>query len=251
MFFGPPASNSSTTPQKTLQSFVSALNRRDRRILEALVLNSKNNPALDAEFKDEKDEGLITFLSVSNITVKLIDSSRATVLYLLGAVRPGGKPMKPVQEQVEMVKVGKNWLIEAPKIDAKSKAGTLASVAMGFVNPSLLTLTKRLPKKDEAQSNLRQIASGTLMYVTDYDDKFVLKPGDYHKSIDPYVKSKKVFRSPLDKPGTISFSFNGNLTGLNEDAIQDPKNTVMYFEGKPEALKFRYENGRASWRERW
>lgn len=241
MFFGPPASCGSSTPQKTLQSFVMALNRRDRRVMEALVHDSKSNPALDAEFQDEKEDGEITLLSVSNITIKPISQSRVNAIYLLGAVRPGGKPIKPIPEQVELVKIGRSWLIVAPKPDSKSEVGNLASIAMGLVNPSLLTLTKRVPKKEEAHANLKQIATGTLTYVMDFDDKFMLKPGDYHKSIGPYVKNKKVFRSPLDKPGTISFSFNGNLTGLKDDAIQDPKNTVMYFEGNPGTLKFRYD----------
>ncbi|MGC4043372.1 MAG: hypothetical protein QM758_06175 [Armatimonas sp.] len=244
MLFGPPPSDTST-PQKTLQSFVSALNRRDRRAMEALVYGSKSNPLLDVAFKDEKQYETIIDLAVSNISVKLTSPTQATLTYLLTEVAPaGGKPKKQHEDKIDVLKVGEKWLLVAPKPDPKQDPGDLAAITMVLVNPALLKLVKRLPVAEQATINLKQIISGTLNYIIDYDDKIQLKPADYYKSIDPYVKDRKAFTSPLDKPGTISFSFNGNLSGRADDSIANPKNTVMYFEGKPEALKFRY-NGKA------
>ncbi|MGC4047760.1 MAG: hypothetical protein QM758_28535 [Armatimonas sp.] len=237
MFFGPPAGGSST-PQKTLQSFVVAFNHRERRAMEVLVYNGKNNPALDVAFKNENEKP--TILSVSSIKVKQITKSQVRVQYLLGALPPEGKPQKPKPEQLDMVKAGGKWLIIAPKPDTKSEPGNLANVATVLAYPEVLERATAMNKQTDARSNLRQVTTAALMHAIDNDEKYLLTQENYIKELTPYLKTKSVFTSPLDKPGTISFFFNTNLTGRTDASIKDPQNTVLFFEGKPEALNFRY-----------
>lgn len=241
MFFGPPASGSASTPQKTLQSFVNAFNLNDRRAMEALVQNSKHNPAL------EEADGPMLFgkrpvVSVSNVSVKMVSPSRAVVTCLSNSVAPDVKPQKPDQEQIEMVKVGANWLIMAPKPRTKPVVGAITTFALIMVKPELIKLTAMITKEERARENLKEVAIGGTMYFEDEDNTIRLKPEDYSKTLFPYVRDIRLFHSPLDKPKTISFSFNGNLSGRKLASIKDPKNTILFFDGKPGALNFRYDS---------
>ncbi len=93
-------------------------------------------------------------------------------------------------------------------------------------------------------SNVKQISTGMMMYLQDYDDRFVTVDSYYrwYMPLQPYVKNHQVFRCPSlgnDPSGNprTHYVMSGLFAhGLPLGAFQQPANTVMIAEreaGKP------------------
>lgn len=118
-------------------------------------------------------------------------------------------------------------------------------------------------RQTACMSNMKQIATGLQMYVTDYDEKIffrsgwansrsgntkILGPGDsanhyrWWNLLMPYIKNNDVFACPSDDLPTQSPDTNGNLTirrsymalasaeSLNLAAVDDPVETIVITE---------------------
>lgn len=114
-------------------------------------------------------------------------------------------------------------------------------------------------RKASCQSNLKQLATGMLMYKQDYDERFPMGgwwpaqghgTWDWQNTIAPYVKNKGVYRCPssteLDEdPGNptawhwnrnpVSYMYNNFLSegrpGLSDAAVVAPADCIMLSDG--------------------
>jgi hypothetical protein len=127
-------------------------------------------------------------------------------------------------------------------------------LALAAILISLLFEAKQLPRSSMCRSDLKQIASGLLMYAEDYDRR--LPPTSYAKGphsvvlpwlLDPYIKDGEVWACPTAVkdgardhsfervPGdaTVSFGYNGaalapDRVGLPLDRVKQAEDTVAF-----------------------
>lgn len=89
-------------------------------------------------------------------------------------------------------------------------------------------------QRDKAQtmSNAKQIATGMLMYASDYDDIFPYARDSKTAMLvtTPYVRNRDVFKTL--NPAGGEFVFNLKLGGVSESSIPQQHQTPMYCESK-------------------
>lgn len=118
--------------------------------------------------------------------------------------------------------------------------GVISIVAM-FVLPAILlpgivrkgTLGARGAAGATAcLSNIKQLAVGNLIYMSDYDDHFA-PDANIKTAIMPYVKNTAIFACAETK---IEFAVNDGVIGVEAPLITDPAATVMLYEGYNKVL---------------
>lgn len=87
--------------------------------------------------------------------------------------------------------------------------------------------------KTVALTNMKQLAIGVLLYVSDYDDilPLVQDTDTIFAVTMPYLKNKQLFKSLNPSGGRINF--NLNLGGVNIQKIPNPSMMPLYFDSKP------------------
>ena len=91
------------------------------------------------------------------------------------------------------------------------------------------------PKTLTCVSNLRNLATASLMYAQDYDERFPLNAqysqsaaSNWDKALFPYLKSATIYHCPQDeKPGGISYLYNDFLHSAVQSKVDFPSNTTL------------------------
>jgi len=235
-----------TTPEDTIQKFVTAFNSGDLAAAAAQVLDAKQDSEfvklISKQLKDAKPgtqpKATITFKKVEN------NGSDATV-EISTAVEPSGPP-KPLEETIRLRKVGDDWKIVAPKYDPTDPRN-----ANEFVNMVATMLAsgdeamagaKKAAARTARMSNFKQIATALMIHSSDHDDKILITTANAQKGLGPILKNDQIWLDPeTKKPMNVSFNpvlFNKRLTD-----IQAPAETVLISWGPKDALIFD-ESGR-------
>ncbi|AIE86227.1 H-X9-DG-CTERM domain-containing protein [Fimbriimonas ginsengisoli] len=114
------------------------------------------------------------------------------------------------------------------------KAAKTAKLTTGSVPGSV-------PPKDSMQttclSNIKQVAMASVLYSQDYDETLPTAT-TWATSLYPYAKNATLFSCPtLIKAGKKGgFAMDSRLSGLRTATIQNPRDTVLFFESTTEAL---------------
>lgn len=84
-----------------------------------------------------------------------------------------------------------------------------------------------------SQTNLKQLALGTLMYAGDYDDVGPL-PHAWMDELLPYVKNPNLFHSPAvwkyEDPNVYGYAMNVDVAGMNFAAFANPATEIALFD---------------------
>ncbi len=106
---------------------------------------------------------------------------------------------------------------------------------------------------EKSLSNLKQLAMAAALLSQDYDS-MAAAPEYLHEALFPYLKDESVFFVPNSYE---PYAFNANLSERFIDisigfpvvppanAVAQPENVVLFYEGRDEQLNFRYD-GRAA-----
>jgi len=140
----------------------------------------------------------------------------------------------------------------------------LVVVAAVLILSSLLVPVFAKSRKEVAtpcQQNIRQVALGLKMYLSDYDECFPLvRDGQqvygWADAAQPYLRTNQLLQCPSDKhkpplraPGTDSgftdYFYNSHLAGVNESNLTYIASTVMLGDARPGNAR-RHSNGGAS-----
>src|SRR5687767_14216343 len=78
------------------------------------------------------------------------------------------------------------------------------------------------------RTNLRQLATGMMMYVQDYDEVFP-PAGKWSTVLQPYTKNRGLLKCPADT-SAHSYAMNSNLSGASMAGVKKPAETVLLFE---------------------
>ena len=103
-------------------------------------------------------------------------------------------------------------------------------------------------RRSSCQSNLKQIGLGLLQYSQDYDEKLVPQgidiPGPYYIGwqylIQPYVKSKQVYKCPSNPSEAFSYNDTNGDPTTNSDI---PGDYVLNSSGSTDQRAFDYAQG--------
>lgn len=119
----------------------------------------------------------------------------------------------------------------------------VATAALAYQNPDAETAYKRA----QTAANAKQLATGMLIYCTDWDDLFPYVQDTKAAFVVtlPYLKSKDAMRTLNPNGGT--FEFNLHIGGVNQAEIREPALTPMYIETRfwPDDQRIvAYANGR-------
>ena len=245
----PPATQDLTSPEAAVRSFVAAVNALDVNGANCLA-GGKIDPALRAWIQSARNSGDPLQLAVISVKPQ-VNGDSATAVVSFEAKAHGQQ--QNLEETLNLRKEGAAWKI-VPPTDAEQnsylKAGDkdphlLALLANAYVHPRVVLNNTREVARDVAcRSNLKQLATGVLMFLQDSDEKFALKADSYKAAIQPYVKNESIFHCPSDEKGPVAYSFNAQLQGKRMAAVRKPSLTVLLYEGKKGVLNFRH-NGRA------
>lgn len=114
--------------------------------------------------------------------------------------------------------------------------GVAALLAM-FVLPMILLPSVVKTSHGAAQntaclSNMKQLAVGHLIYMSDYDDHMV-PDANFKPAVMPYIKNNEIFACPNTR---VEFAVNDDLLGKEVNLLLDPAATVMLYEGYQKVL---------------
>ncbi len=224
------------SPAQTVQSLVSALESGKVNDAAKCVQNAKPTAQVKRNLETIPSQGVKL---VANVQTPTIKGSKATATVTI-TVRMANQPSRSTTESVEFAKVGNSWLIVAPKT-MPSPQSAISGIACMLVNgESSMMRPAQSDKTSVCMMNAKQLGLGCMMYAADYDDVYKFKASGWTNAIMPYIKNKAILTCPLDKPGTISYSFNASLIGKNQAVIGRPAETVMIYEGKNKKLLYRH-----------
>jgi len=235
-----------TTPEDTIQRFVTSFNSGDLAAAALQVLDAKQDSEfvklISKQLKDAKPgtqpKATVTLKKVE------INGSEATV-EISTAIDPNGPP-KPLAEMIRLRKVGDDWKIIAPKYDPTDPRNANEFVTMAATmlasGDEAMAGAKKAAMRTARLSNFKQIATALMIHSTDHDDKILITTANAQKALGPILKNDQIWLDPeTKKPMNLSFNpllFNKRLTDL-----QAPAETVLISWGPKDALIFD-ESGR-------
>lgn len=222
-----------STPEKTIESFAAALNDGKSDDGLACVLNSRRTESTDEFFDSVKTSGLRLELKVVKVKIDG-DNASATVR----VTTTNGLSRKETNEElVALSRTGDKWQIKAMFLsDGRAMINNLA---IGVARSDLVIKQIREAKlKAECIGQIKQLALAFLMRSTDYDDRLPPKADSWKKAVQPYIQDIKILTCPLDRSGTISYSYNHNIAG--KCTVELDLLTVLVYEGSKGKLNFRH-----------
>jgi len=230
-----------STPAKTIETFAKAFEQGDAKTAIACVKGGKVNAFATQMFARFVKDKYRFKVSVSQVKTVGSTANAMAVTTVTSSSMPTQNVLK---DKVALVKQSGKWLIvPAPG----------SNVSESFVNPAgeILTNPERIEddakqaiKATECLRNIKQLALAILLFTGDNDDYLRFTPVNWLNKVRPYAQEPVSFTCPLDKSGTISYSFNAKLAGKNTVSIKNVMQTVLLYEGKNGKLSFRHR-GRA------
>lgn len=105
----------------------------------------------------------------------------------------------------------------------------LIAVILGVAFPFFAT-GRPISYKDVCRSNLRQLSTATLMYQSDFDERF--PPETWSEATKPYAKSYNIYTCPdiAKKKGQWGYAIDYAIVGKGTGKFADTANSPLYFE---------------------
>jgi prepilin-type processing-associated H-X9-DG protein len=90
-----------------------------------------------------------------------------------------------------------------------------------------------------SMSQLKQLALAALQFTQDWNNIFAFDIEFAEDALRPYMRDNSLWF--VAHTGQ-HFKFNSRLSGVSAGALQDPANTVLFYDGADEQPVFRYDN---------
>lgn len=221
-----------STPESTVQGMFDALNKHDWKGVFSRIEGAKVDQVVP-EF--EKLASVPT--SIPKFVLKMTtltatgDSASGTVS--IGTEMGVGANSPTFQEdEVHLHRTNGDWKI----VDGKGKNSLFSQLGQIARDPSKMQQSRDAAQRTVILSNLKQIALGIMMYLNDHDDRFSIKQATLKASLNPYIKSDKVWVGPDGKP--LDVRLNPALVGKAMSSVPEPANCVLLTIGPKENLRY-------------
>lgn len=238
-----------SSPRASIESFVNAYNQHNTESMRKCVLNPTSSIKTDQFFI--KNRMKIQFRASDYSDMTILNETASLVVNLELSAEGAAHSQK---ELVLMRRLNSEWKIDSdatvrlafdPKTTdskiPKYMLGAMATLASG--NERLLASVESRIDRDEEEICLRQMKILSLcagMYELDHDQ--LLPPfGTWFNAIKPYLKTPTIPRCPNDSTEDLSYSMNKALDKQPLALLDDPKTTVLFYEGKNGVLNFRHQ----------
>lgn len=223
------------TPEATITEFVDYLNSRNFSKAATLVQGGK--PKADYST-------ISTLFGQFRFTVVSMKSSQKgdkAAVTLTAKLEDGRRGPQTASETVNLVRVNHDWLI-VPAPGDEMKNGMIGSAATMTTKDltAIFADAKQAAKKTVCMSNLKQLATATLIFLADHDDVFKMDPAKTRAALRPYTKNDDLWYCPVKGKTAAAYSLNTKLIGRNANQVKDPAKTVMLYEGSKGKLDFRH-----------
>ncbi len=174
------------------------------------------------------------------------DAARVTVYYSF--LLPDDKTEVRAQHGIEILDLKREivpwngrekWRIAAPAFE-KLRTTERQRVALRSVAYFAAQRAGMLPQLRGivAATRLRQIGAGVTQFLAAHDGKYAFQNPNWREAIRVYVPDESQFSIP----GTTTlFSFNSNWSDKTGKEIQNPAQTVLFYEGDDQKPAFRYD----------
>lgn len=236
-----------STPEATVRSFLAAFGQGDLKQAAACVKGVKTSPAdlEDLSQMVKKDPAEFTLTDAKTT----LNGTSATVTGHVSAKSKREAKAQTISTQVNLTSAGGTWQIVPDATKARDDKNPDLVNALAYMLTDARTMMLQAHDSAEATvclSNVKQLCTGALMFLEDYNEVFKLKAATYQKSLLPYVKNETLlFKCPADKSGNASYAFNAYLAGVALAKIRTPATMVLIYEGANGKLNFRH-GGRAA-----
>lgn len=223
------------TPEATINAFVEAWNVQNYAKAATYVVGGKQDNNF-ASLKHLLDAMKVTVTNI-HVTTK---GDRCKATYDLKLEMPS-QPATNQRESVDLVKVDGVWLL-VPAVPSGASRDVLPSLAVMTTTDlsGVFASAKKAAKKTACLSNIKQLSTAVLIYLSDYDDKFSMDPSRMKAALHPYTKNDQLWICPLTPNAGHAYSFNAKLWKKNHVELEDPVNTVMLYEGSKGQLDFKH-----------
>lgn len=247
------------SPKATVRSFIAAMNKKDKAAMQQCIQGETRTDLLTLLFGSDMTS--LDFEAITLLEERDGDHARVAAEYILkfsNDSKNAGIPPLTLVDLMTLEKKGERWLLVLdPAVNKAAKEGGSAGPLMALGQTRILSFAVALATspemvkavehaRDSARavsclSNMKQIATGMMMYAQDYDEHFLPKGASLIDKIMPYIKNKEIFTCPLDPPGTVSYTFNSGLAGVTLAMLEEPARTVMIYEGKGGKLDYKHD----------
>lgn len=221
------------TPAKTVQAFIDALNAKDGAGLARRVVDGKPGLSLPPGFPGAK---------ATLGTVKE-DGDEATVE--VEVTLNGERPPQTYRETVHLRRADGDWRIVPVKGPSSGPPPVLGLIAFMVNHPEEMTRARTAATTTACLSNVKQLATATMIYLSDHDDVLPKDASRWKAAIMPYVRSEAIFHCPDDRSGGVSYFLDPRVAGRSVASLPNPAGTAMIVEGTPKKTAFRHR-GRAN-----
>lgn len=124
--------------------------------------------------------------------------------------------------------------------NAEAQDNLFADVAYHLAQKQTLETT-RTPA-ERSVDNLKLLGLCVLQSVMDYNEVYAFEPRYFTQALSPYISDPVVFQVPDTNE---IYTFNGNLSGLNQAKLDEVYQTVLFYEGQNQTPIFRYDGSAA------
>jgi prepilin-type processing-associated H-X9-DG protein len=100
--------------------------------------------------------------------------------------------------------------------------------SIGFLWLGNVNVARPAAQRASCMSNMKQLATGLLMYSQDYDGKFPIA-ARWDTDVMPYIKNMTILRCPA-RPVPNGYAFNSRLSGVDSALFSNAANVPMLFE---------------------
>ena len=261
-----------SSPEKTVRTFVAAINAQDIDAMIACVYGAKPLKGKDgAAFRAmvEKDAAHAPSGNLAIGEIKMFVDVKPIRFETVCRFQSGGETIV-APSVLEMTRADDGWKIiplsEAKRQEAMNKLQATEQQNQDEADEKTSVQTKPQPDvllltasmlaqmvqdtrasvegalREKCVSNLRQVALGAMMFSQENDEAFAFTQSDFVTKLNTFARDESIFFDP--KTNSV-FGLNSQLANIELSKIQSPAETVLFYTGANGVLDFNYYDGTA------
>jgi hypothetical protein len=231
-----------STPEETVRGFLDALEQAKFSVMWKYVLDAKPGQQLPMEYQ-QLARGAFQIKVESLNAVPQGDWAYVGLRGQLISADAASHEVVPVASSLLLFQRDGAWQIvpASPRTLDDMNGNLLLQLATFIIHPEAWEPLRQKAIATSSLSNMKQIYLATAQSVQDNGGKLLLRAETYAEQLQPYIKNDAVFDLPRTEPKK-RYAFNGSLTGVAFDQIEQPAQTVLFYTGQDGKLDFPYQD---------
>ena len=234
-----------STSEKTIHSFVDAINKPDVNAAASCVIGGKPTKDLKEMWQEiAKVFGMKCSIGELKLKIQndIATAEVETKMEISGT-------FISCREQLRLRRMGDTWKIAPdPTTDSYQlgRDAMLQDRVESLVYPEqavrIFLAAKATAQRLVCFAHVEELATAALKFAHAHQGRFMLQADKMKVSLAPHVQSEEAFICQAPKSASFSYSFNRNLERINKDTIKNPSKTVLIYEGHGQRLSYRHRD---------